>query len=165
MIHFRLLTVFVFGLFVLTACRSSPDTDPDGDPTALADAPSPVPTVEILNPEGRRIVYRVEVAATQAERAVGLMHRRELAPDAGMLFLFPSETYQRFWMKDTYIPLDILFISADLHVVGAVENARPHDTTSLFIDKPAHYGLEVNAGDVARHGIVPGSVVVFRDFR
>ena len=118
----------------------------------------------VLRPEGRpAVTVRVELARSDEERGQGLMFREHLDADAGMLFLFEAESIQRFWMKNTLIPLDMLFISANREVVGIVENAEPQTETVRQVDRPSQYVLEVNGGFAAAHGITAGTPVEFRN--
>ncbi len=103
----------------------------------------------------------VEVADTPDARARGLMYRRDLAENAGMLFLFPTPSAQRFWMKNTPLPLDMIFIGADHRIVGIVPNTRPFSTNPLGVDAPSQYVLEVHGGFCAQHGIAAGDQVEF----
>lgn len=123
------------------------------------------PKVELLTPEGRRVLYGVELARTPEERGRGLMYRKTLKQDRGMFFIFSSSTIQSFWMKNTLIPLDMIFIDENLKVAGIVENAQPHDLSGQHINRPSRYVLEVNSGETARHGIVPGTLVVPQGFK
>jgi len=116
----------------------------------------------MLSPPGRAPVrVQVEVAATPSARALGLMYRRRLSPNAGMLFVFPDEAVRRFWMKNTFLPLDMIFLDRTRRVVGVVENATPLSSAALGPDAPAMYVLEVHAGFVAAHGIAPGTTAEF----
>lgn len=126
------------------------------------DPASSLPTVktEIVSADGRSLgVFSVEVAATDEERAKGLMFRRELGPQRGMLFLFPQERQLSFWMKNTLIPLDIVFVSRDWRVVGVVENATPLSEESRGVPQPSQYVLEFIGGTAARLGIGVGATV------
>jgi len=89
------------------------------------------------------------------------MFREELEPDAGMLFIYEEEGILAFWMKNTLIPLDMLFISKDFRVVGVIENVEPQTETVRRVDRPSQFGLEVNAGFVADNGITVGTEVEF----
>jgi len=80
-----------------------------------------------------------------------------------MLFLYQNEDIRHFWMRNTLIPLDMIFISADLRVVGIVENAEPQTETIRQVPQPSQYVLEVNGGYAAAHGIAAGTPVEFRD--
>ena len=121
--------------------------------------------VAIRGPDGRRrAVVKVEVADTPAARQVGLMFRRSLAGDGGMLFVFPTEQKLYFWMYNTGIPLDMIFADAQGRVVGVVPDAEPFSRRLLGVDVPAKYVLEVNAGFSRRHGIKAGDRLQFVDF-
>jgi uncharacterized membrane protein (UPF0127 family) len=130
---------------------------PQGDPQPqLA-----LGTVELEVPPRAPLKLRVEVAATDRERQYGLMFRKQLGDDQGMLFLFPTERYNSFWMRNTLIPLDMFFIDSEWNVVGVVENAEPLTDDARQVDKMSRYVLEVNAGFAARHQIGAGAKVTF----
>jgi len=127
-------------------------------------APSvPAPRVVVLTAAGASLPVDVELARSEAELARGLMHRRELGPEAGMLFLFPANEPRTFWMKNTLIPLDMLFIDDGGRVVGLVERAEPLTTSPRESGAPSRYVLEVNGGWAARHGVRPGDRVRFEN--
>ncbi len=109
--------------------------------------------------------FRVEIADEPEEWARGLMFRREMAPDAGMLFVYPSPRRVSFWMKNTLIPLDMLFIDRLGRVRAIHENARPHDETPIPGGEDVLAVLEINAGRVAELGITPGTQVRHPAFR
>jgi hypothetical protein len=121
------------------------------------------PEVVIHVGAGSEVHVPVELASTEQDRARGLMYRRDLGADAGMLFVFPKTADHPFWMKNTPLPLDMIFIGEDLVVVGIVENAIPFSTRSLGVARPSRYVLEVHAGFSARNGIGPGDRVEFRN--
>ena len=89
------------------------------------------------------------------------MHRSSMQDDQGMLFIFPEETQRSFYMKNTEIPLDIIFIGADQRIVSFAENAKPLDESSLYSRVPAQYVLEVNAGLAERWLLDIGDKIVF----
>lgn len=101
---------------------------------------------------------RVEVAATLAQRQQGLMFRTVLGENEGMLFLFPRDVTTGFWMRNTYLPLDIAYIGSDLRVIGIVQGV-PLDERVLAPPGPYRYVLEVNAGWFERHGLGVGAKV------
>ena len=103
----------------------------------------------------------VEVADTDEKRAQGLMNRQTLAADAGMIFVFDTEEQLSFWMKNTYVSLDMIFLSADKEIVYIEEGTTPLSTELITPDVAAQYVLEVNAGYVAANGIAAGDVVGF----
>jgi len=118
----------------------------------------------VLRPEGRpEVRVQVELARTSQERERGLMFREQLDADSGMLFLYQQEGILAFWMRNTLIPLDMIFISADHRVVGIVENAEPQTDTVRKVDEPSQFVLEVNGGFAAAHGIAAGTPVEFRN--
>ena len=119
------------------------------------------PRVIISTKAGKELVVRVEVADTPAKRALGLQYRRELSDDQGMLFLFPAERVQSFWMKDTPLSLDIIFIGADRRIVGIIHQAVPFSTASLSVPAPSQFVLEIKGGLSERHGIKVGNPVRF----
>jgi len=104
----------------------------------------------------------LEVAATPAERERGLMYRSSLAEGRGMLFVFDEDGNHGFWMKNTLIPLDMLFIARDGTVVGVHANATPLSTANISVGKSSRYVLEVPGGWAARHGIAAGARVELR---
>jgi uncharacterized membrane protein (UPF0127 family) len=107
------------------------------------------------------VTISVEIAATPARRERGLMYRTDLGADAGMLFLFPRDDDLRFWMKNTPLPLDMVFIDASRTIVGIVADTRPFSTQALGVGKPSRYVLEVHAGYCVKHGIAAGDKVDF----
>jgi hypothetical protein len=122
------------------------------------------PKVIISTKEGREYIFRVEVADTPAKRELGLQYRRELAADQGMVFLFPRESQQSFWMKNTPIPLDMIFISWDKKIVGIVEEAVPFTLESRSVQAPSQFVLEIAGGLSRRYGFKPGDPVRFQGF-
>ncbi|MXP00329.1 DUF192 domain-containing protein [Altererythrobacter xixiisoli] len=103
--------------------------------------------------------FRVEMARTAEEQAQGLMFRTEMAPDEGMLFPRQEARMASFWMKNTLIPLDIIFIGADQRIINIAANTVPYSTVPVPSDGPALAILELNGGRAAELGIVPGAKV------
>ncbi len=103
----------------------------------------------------------IEFAESDYEHQTGLMYRKSLGQDEGMLFLYPSEAMRSFYMKNTYIPLDIIFYSKDSAVVSFQENAKPLDETSLPSTAPAQFILELNSGKVKEWNIEVGDKIDF----
>ncbi|ATB37387.1 hypothetical protein CYFUS_002809 [Cystobacter fuscus] len=106
-------------------------------------------------------VVDVEVAATPDTRSRGLMWRKELPEGQGMLFIFPDEEVQRFWMRNTLIPLDMIFINSAGRVVGIIENAAPRSLVQRFVSEPGRYVLEVPGGWSRKVGLARGGHVRF----
>jgi uncharacterized membrane protein (UPF0127 family) len=119
------------------------------------------PKVTIATKEGRELTFQVEIADTPAKRQLGLQYRRDLAPDRGMIFLFPKESMHSFWMKNTPIPLDMIFISSDRKIVGIVEQAVPFSTDSRSVPGASQFVLEINGGLARRYGIKAGDSIKF----
>jgi uncharacterized membrane protein (UPF0127 family) len=117
-------------------------------------------TVVFETPRGTWVID-VELAKTPEQRARGLMWRRELAPDHGMLFLFEDERVQSFWMHNTLLALDMIHLGQGRQVVGVVPHAEPHTDTPRSVGKPARYVLEVSAGEAAAHAVGPGAQARF----
>ncbi|HLH75402.1 MAG TPA: DUF192 domain-containing protein [Candidatus Binataceae bacterium] len=123
------------------------------------------PAVAIVSPTGQPLATLVvEIARTRTQREVGLMFRKHLGADRGMLFVFAQPAPQAFWMHNTLIPLDMLFVGADRRILGIVANATPMSDRSLSVQGNALYVLEVNGGFCARHGIAAGDRLRFVNF-
>ena len=109
---------------------------------------------------GKTNTVIVEIADSDASRAKGLMMRTFLPQGQGMLFIWPEEAPRTMWMKDTFIPLDIIFMDGQGTIVGIATQAVPHDLSPLGTDRPARYVLEVPAGDADRLGLAVGQSIV-----
>lgn len=103
----------------------------------------------------------MELATTEEEHARGLMFRKQMDENKGMLFLFQDEDWRSFWMHNTLIPLDIIYVNAKRQVVSISKNANTMDDTSLPSEAPAMYVIEINAGLCDKYGIDKGTVVNF----
>jgi uncharacterized membrane protein (UPF0127 family) len=119
------------------------------------------PRVVISTRGGKEVALRVEVADTPAKRAQGLQYRTELADDQGMLFLFATEEVQSFWMKNTPVPLDMIFIASNRRIVGIIHEAVPFSTASLSVSAPSQFVLEIRGGLSRLRGIEIGDSVRF----
>lgn len=125
--------------------------DPEGGPPKV-----PTGVVEFDKGPAR---LEVELMLNDLHRARGMMYRTSLDENRGMLFAWPTPGYRSFWMRDTCIPLDMLFIDEEGYVAGIVENVPPLNDESRGIDCRVQYVLEVKAGWARKHGIVPGDRV------
>jgi uncharacterized membrane protein (UPF0127 family) len=101
----------------------------------------------------------VEIAETLDKRQLGLMFRETLAENQGMLFIFDLEEVQSFWMKNTLLSLDILFVNAEYTIVTIHKNTVPQSEEAYASEEPALYVIEVNGGFTDRHGIKVGDVI------
>jgi uncharacterized membrane protein (UPF0127 family) len=120
------------------------------------------PHVEIIAPDGKvRADVAVEIAATPQQRETGLMYRGHLGANDGMIFLFTHPQPLTFWMKNTEIPLDMVFADANRQVLGSVDQAEPYSEQLLSVDGDSQYVLEVNGGFCKAHGIKAGDHLRF----
>jgi uncharacterized protein len=122
----------------------------------LAAAPALAQPLSIVQLNAGMHLIRAEVAADFAARAQGLMHRRSLAANAGMLFVFDEEGMHCMWMKNTLIPLSVAFLDGRGTVLN-VADMEPHSEASHCAARPARYALEMNRGWFAARGIKPGA--------
>ena len=141
------LLIFAF-LFLIAACDGQGANGAGLSPLSIETA------------AGARHDFKVELALTPAQQQKGLMNRTEMADDHGMLFFFGDERPRSFWMKNTLIPLDILFIGKGGVIVNIHENAIPHDLTSIPSSGPAAAALELNGGTAARLGLAAGDRII-----
>lgn len=103
----------------------------------------------------------IEIADNEYEITQGLMFRKSMKENRGMLFIQPQEQVQNFWMKNTHISLDIIFINSNFEIVSAQEYATPYSEASLASTAPALYVLEVNAGSMQKWGVKAGDKIIF----
>jgi len=134
-------------LIVLPGCRTSRAAD----------------TVELVTSRGKSIPVAVELATTPESRQLGLMYRDHLAAGDGMLFVFPQAAPQSFWMRNTKIPLDILFIDDDGRIVRIHERTTPFSEAGLPSGVPVRFVLEVPGGYCDDVGVAEGDKVVLGD--
>jgi uncharacterized protein len=118
-----------------------------------------------ISTKDREVEFLVEVADTAGKRQMGLQYRQNLADDRGMIFLFPSESLQTFWMKNTPISLDMIFINHDRKIVGIVERTVPFSLDARSVSEPSRYVLEINGGLARRYGIQTGDSVRFEGIK
>jgi uncharacterized membrane protein (UPF0127 family) len=154
------------GLLVLLAvagwdggCRNGRSGASPGGATAVV----PGGPAVVLHAGARAFPFAVELARTEAERERGLMYRNHLEPSGGMLFIFEHDGPLTFWMKNTFIPLDMIFIDRNRRVVGIVEEAAPETETPRRVSGESRYVLEIVGGLSRRLGVVAGSSVEFQD--
>ena len=122
-------------------------------------------TAELGIRSGREIHrFHVEVATTPAQHTQGLMFRRQLAPDAGMLFIYSPPKIASMWMKNTFIPLDMVFIDGNGRIVGIAERAIPGSLEVISSNQPITGVLELNGGTAARLRIAVGDRVIYPAF-
>lgn len=145
----------------LVACRAEPAPNA-AQPPAARTAPSGLQIVPLtIESSGRSHRFMVEVARTPDQQAQGLMYRDRLGPMEGMLFPFPSARPASFWMRNTLIPLDIMFIRTDGTIARIAENTAPLSETPVVSGEPVAAVLEVAGGRSAELGIRAGDRVTW----
>jgi uncharacterized protein len=152
----------------VASCSNGPkheDATAIARPAATATTPAAAePMVYLTGPQGE-LAITVEVVDTEPKIMKGLMYREHLPLDRGMLFLMGFESDHAFYMRNTLIPLDIIFITKDLTIAGIAENATPRTETLRRVGAPSLYVLEVNGGWSAAHQVRAGTKVRFAGVR
>lgn len=124
-----------------------------------------LPTKEIsLQTDKEKVALKVEVADSAEERIQGLMNRKKVAENEGMLFIFEDEAQRSFWMKKTLVPLDIIFFDKNKKAVKVIKKMEPCTVPNCPLynsDKKAMYALETAAGFAEKHGVKTGDTVTF----
>ena len=129
-------------------------------PVAASAAPPALPTETItIDTKAGPHAFTVEVAADDESRERGLMYRTAMAPDAGMLFDFRTPQLESFWMENTVLPLDMLFVRADGTIARVKSNATPYSRENIPSGEPVKVVIELNGGRAAALGIVEGARV------
>lgn len=146
-------------LAAVAAAGCRPSASSASGPAGTSGAPAPTGRV-LVDAAGGTAAVRVEVARTREAQQRGLMHRTRLDADAGMIFVFPEEARHAFWMKNTLVALDLVFISEDGRVAAIVERA-PLGTEADDGGVASRYVLEVNRGWCRQHGVKVGDRVRF----
>jgi uncharacterized membrane protein (UPF0127 family) len=152
-------------LLLLVACSNNGAKREDGAMPQKPEQPAPVAKpqkVYLETPRGE-LAVTVEVVDTWPKIEKGLMYREFLPADAGMLFKMGYEHDHAFYMKNTLIPLDMIFIKKDLTIAGIAENAEPRTESLRKVGVPSLYVLEVNGGYARAHGVNAGAKVRFEN--
>lgn len=152
--------VFLIGLLLalpltLTAClpNNAPDTgDEDRDETGFRRDGA----LTFLAGDSAQATIAIEIAETAAARSRGLMNRRSLPPMSGMLFLFEEPDTLSFWMRNTPLPLDIVFVAPDSQIVSIARRTTPYSDEQIQAEGLAQYVVEVRAGMADRLSLAPG---------
>jgi uncharacterized membrane protein (UPF0127 family) len=145
-------------LLVIAIGCGNGDSEPSAAPSAIATVPAWLTRITFVNEAGAEIDLFVEVADSPEERTRGLMFRESLPEDQGMLFVFEQEGNHSFWMKDTTIPLSIVFIEGEGEIIG-IQDMEPLSEELHAPGEPYLYAVEVNQGWFQRNGISTGSGV------
>jgi uncharacterized membrane protein (UPF0127 family) len=134
-------------------CKRDPAVLPPAAAATTGATGKPLAVVKLGNQP-----FNLEVAASDADRRLGLMYRKSMPADAGMVFVFAREEPLQFWMRNTQIPLDIVYLDAGGKVVS-VKPLAPYDESGVPSDGPSKYAIELNQGTAARVGIKAGDVI------
>jgi uncharacterized membrane protein (UPF0127 family) len=157
------LSTTLASLGLLAAACSPQTATPAPAPAHAAPAKHPISGLDVIpltiSQNGNTHTFRVEVARTDAEQEKGLMFRTKMAKDEGMLFPSPYPEARSFWMKNTVIPLDIIFIGADHRISNIAANAVPYSETPINSAGETIAVLELNGGRAAELGFTPGALV------
>lgn len=156
------LAAFSAALLVLAACAAPQKAGAEAgtEPGAI----SPLEDLQVVTRTGTHS-FKVEIADDEAERQTGLMNRPSMGPDRGMLFEFEDERDRAFWMHNTYIPLDIIYIDSAGKIVSIAANATPFSETPIPSMGAAKGVLELNGGRAEALGIQAGDTVRHPFFR
>lgn len=147
----RLLLCILAALALVSACGG--DATPNRRSTEVEIPFRKDGTLTFVRNGADVLTIDVEIAESDSARERGLMQRRSLPEKSGMLFVFEEERPQSFWMGNTPLGLDLIFVNADSEIVDVDKYNRPYDPSSIVSDFPAQYVVEVPAGFSDRHGI------------
>lgn len=132
--------------------------------SAALDQLFPRSTLQIATSDARLHSFRVWIADTEPRRARGLMFVKQLDADAGMLFVYPESQPIAMWMKNTYLPLDMLFVAADGRIVKVVERTTPQSLDTIESGQEVRGVIELNAGTASKLHLRAGSIVIHPAF-
>jgi len=134
-----------FILFSVLNCKEDKSTKPE-DKVVFSFKKEGVLSIKKSDSDSIIKTIAIEIADNDYETQTGLMYRNSLEANHGMLFIFPDSNFRNFYMKNTKIPLDIIYLDKNKVIVSVQKNAKPFDETSLSSEEPAKYALEINAG-------------------
>jgi hypothetical protein len=159
----RIKSLCILGLGLTLSTVSCKDNSKATTPKATDIPFTKEGTLQLVKAETDSIIVDldIEIADDDYQIQTGLMYRNNLKANHGMLFIFPTEAYKSFYMKNTRIPLDIIYIDKDSAIVNIQKNAVPFDETSLPSSAPIQYVLEVNAGLSEQWGLESGDKIRF----
>lgn len=162
-LFFRLRPGLLLGALLLlgvAACRDTPKSTLQTESVRFTKEG----TLSLYRGQGDSLLARldIEIAETEYETQTGLMYRKSMEDGQGMLFIFPDEQRHSFYMKNTLIPLDILFIRSDQTIANIARNARPLDESGIPSAGPIRYVLEIRAGLSDRWGLMEGDRIEFQ---
>ncbi len=154
------LALYAFMFFNLWACQEQSTSKKKITTAASAIKFKKQGILNITDSVGHtKAQFEIELASDDYHRETGLMYRRSMKPQQAMLFVFDDVKPRYFYMKNTFIPLDIIYIGPDKKIIHIVKNAVPLDETALSSIKPAKYTLEIKAGLADEYGLKNGDYV------
>ena len=153
--------LLIASIFLFTNCGSD-KTEPQNTTQPKGRIVTPESTLSFINSSGQQITQlNIAIADLPEERNQGLMDVRTMPQDTGMLFIFDEEAPRSFWMANTPLPLDIMYVSRDSVIVRIYQNTTPFSETSLPSEAPAKFVVETNGGYALTHGITEGMKIRF----
>jgi hypothetical protein len=159
--RFPLIVILLFIISLGFGCKKPPTPEPAPEQPKYQFRHDGM--LDILSKDGKlKTTFKIEFAEKQEEVMRGLKYRDSMAEDEAMLFIFPVLDYYEFWMQDTYLPLDMLFVSADETVFQVVENAKPFSEERISPEQPNSYVLEMNAGLAKKLNLIPGDKISWK---
>lgn len=161
-INYALHTLLCFSLLFLVSCGDQEQKSSSNEQTSKGRTLTYTDEVSFLNASGEEVSsVRVALADDNEERNQGLMDVNELPADAGMLFIFPNEEPRSFYMANTPLPLDIMFVNSDSLIVRIHHNTAPFSSRQLLSEKPAQFVVETNGGYAVSNDIQEGMEIRF----
>lgn len=163
---YRTVFALAFSAVILTGCGGNDGDGPHTSPDASSSAGEAIPFRE----DGHLTFLRsgepvteiaIEIADSDSSRQRGLMQRTSLPEQSGMLFVFEREDLQSFWMSNTPLALDLIFVNRDSQIVDIDKYARPFSPDAIASDEPAQYVVEVPAGFADMHGLIEGERITW----
>ena len=154
---FLLFLSVLIGLIPIKTYAQNPVVVPA--PVTIDAAQIKKEVLTITKADGEQVSLNIELALTPAQQAKGLMFRSEMPEDEGMLFVFDGESERSFWMKNTLIPLDMIFVKRNGVIHHIHSDAIPHDLTSVRSNGPVYAVLEINGGLSEKLGLKPGDKI------
>ncbi len=151
----RFLVLSLFTLCLLAACQTEPGAEPPEESETMISFRKDG-TLTFTSGDQEVVTIDIEIAETDSARTRGLMQRTSLPEKGGMLFVFDREEPQGFWMANTPLSIDLIFVSADSHIVSIAKYAKPLSQETILSRAPARYVVEVPAGFADTYGLLEG---------
>lgn len=157
----RLLIALVLGIS-LFSCNKKNDKNRIKPPEIVFKHEGNLSVLDSL--KSPKITLEIEIADNDFEHQTGLMYRKKMKSNRGMLFVFNKSEMKSFYMKNTFIPLDIIFIDYNKQIINIAKNTKPLKEQSVYSEAPAYYVLEINAGMSDQWGLSKGDFINYNQF-